>query len=100
MVGTGEEFTTEVSKKTEGAYTCTATSQGFPPLAATIHLRLRGPPSIRRTNTLLVKEGHKATLRCVVESIPHPVALTWYRGGALITSGKLHQKMHELQHCA
>lgn len=87
MIGLGEELTIKSSLKTTGGYICTATSQGFPPLSATIQLRLRGPPKITAASPVWVGEGQRATLSCEVRAVPHPVAMTWFKGGTALTTG-------------
>ncbi|XP_063600439.1 irregular chiasm C-roughest protein-like isoform X2 [Penaeus indicus] len=85
LVGTGEELTIEASKATAGVYVCSARSDNFPALDAQLHLRLRGPPRIKTTSVLVVREGQNAVLRCSVVSVPHPVSLTWEKEGVSLS---------------
>ncbi|KAF2369130.1 CD80-like immunoglobulin C2-set [Trinorchestia longiramus] len=86
MAGLGEELTVKAVESTTGSYMCTATSQGFAPLSATVHLRLRGPPVITSTAPVWSKLGEKAVLQCKVRAVPHPVALTWFKEGIAISA--------------
>ncbi|KAA0197339.1 hypothetical protein HAZT_HAZT002999, partial [Hyalella azteca] len=86
MTGLGEELAIKAEESTTGAYMCTVTSPGFAPLSATVHLRLRGPPSITSTSPVWAKEGERAVLTCKVRAVPHPVALTWFKEGIAVSS--------------
>ena len=87
MVGIGEEVKIKASASTTGGYTCTATSQGFSPLTATVHLRLKGPPRITSAVPVWVGVGDRAILRCKVKAVPHPVAMSWFKGGISLGTG-------------
>ena len=71
-----------------GLYICSARSPGFAPLEGRVHLRLRGPPLIKAQAVVAVPEGEPAVLRCGVVAVPHPVAVTWTREGATVSSGE------------
>ncbi|XP_069180504.1 irregular chiasm C-roughest protein-like [Procambarus clarkii] len=86
VVGRGPEFVVSASAASAGVYICSARSHGFSPLEGRVHLRLRGPPLIRAQAVVAVPEGHPAVLRCGVVAVPHPVAVTWTREGAILVS--------------
>ncbi|XP_076032855.1 irregular chiasm C-roughest protein-like isoform X2 [Oratosquilla oratoria] len=53
-------------------------------LEGRVHLRLRGPPVITSPDVQKAKEGGIARLECIARAVPHPVAVTWTKGGITI----------------
>ncbi|CAL4122542.1 unnamed protein product, partial [Meganyctiphanes norvegica] len=86
FVGHGDELTVTASVSSSGTYSCLVQADGFTPLEGHMHLRLRGPPTIKAQQVVGAREGRSAVLRCQARAVPHPLAVTWTRDGTLINS--------------
>ena len=88
-VGRGPELRLLASHRTKGQYACVAKAPGFSPLEGRVHLRIRGPPEIWPSPSLVMgREGDNSVLRCDVTSVPHPIKITWAKDGDPILPGK------------
>lgn len=90
-VSTSSNYTTTVTKDTEGRYICQAVVQGFPQVSAEAFILLKGPPKIESRRIQYGIEGDTVRLECLVSSIPKPDRISWSHNGREIDISKYTQ---------